>query len=187
MSLRTVALLLFSSVLFVGAAPDPRCASSVSAAQPGAVNSSGSEGPGLEKLTWARVLALNLDHTPAALRELHRLSGNADDKATARLLSVVLEEWRLPREAESLALPRSVFLPKLPVVAERVKRPTVIVTGVIGTDGSLAEIALHASSGNERVDQRCLNSARHARFRPAIRGQEYLATTFALTCHISLQ
>jgi TonB family protein len=116
---------------------------------------------------WSRLLAAFVDHNEPAKALVDTMAQRSSEVAVRNLAAVLMQEWDLPRESDSLRHPRSVYVPKLEPRTEQASAEAFVLRVTISKDGHVTNASFVKSSQQTRLAREVLDKVNGALFRPA--------------------
>jgi TonB family protein len=142
------------------------------------------QAPGSEWTATLRAGLAGRDSEP----HLKRLLAEGREERTRLLARLLLDELALPATDPVLGSPRIVSIrwpkPADLTSAQRYSQlPLIVVQAIIDEDGRALDVALEHSTGNQQLDELCVESVRNASFRPAVNSGRYVRRSTTLHLH----
>ena len=138
---------------------------------------------------WEELLEGSVRGEVGDKRRLETVSKEGEHPSVQRLAKRLLDEWGIAASDPRLEHPVLIWSPaidfaSLPDSAREVSFPAVIIRGVVRSDGQVEDAKVVRGCGSGPLDERALESARQALFRPARRTEGYIDSEATITIHL---
>jgi hypothetical protein len=141
---------------------------------------------------WAAVLNAYLAHDEAGQRTVDEAASHAEDPNTRQLAAMLLEEWDFRSNAEALARPKQVFMPKLPPdllegQPDTVQTETFVFDITIGKDGLVTSADFRNPPKQPSLADVAKARVLGALYRPVFDGREFVSFPAAVSMTIDVK
>lgn len=124
---------------------------------------------------WSQLLKAFLVHDVQSKTFVDKLAQTGAHPNGRALAAILLQEWDLPPDSETLTHPRAVFVPKLPPEDRETKGETFVIKVSVTDDGRVARTVFVTPRGQTRLGHLVDQKVHDALFRPAFRGGRFVA------------
>jgi TonB family protein len=136
---------------------------------------------------WSRLLAALLNHKEPAKALVETVAQRSSEPAVRNLAAVLMQEWDLPRDSDSLPHPRSVYVPKLEPRTEQASAEAFVLKVTISKDGRVTNASPVKSSQQTRLAREVLAKVKGALFRPAYQKGRFVAGESIVTYTVEVK
>jgi len=142
---------------------------------------------------WVAVLNAYLSHDDASKRTVDDAASHAEDPRTCRLAAILQQEWDFHSNAEALARPRQVFMPKLPAdlpggqPGAAAESETFTFDITIGRQGFVTSAEFRNPPRQPALGAIARTRVLHALYRPVFDGREFISFPAVVTSSIDIK